>query len=188
MCNHARYPYSLALSQGPILSCSCCGMSALGTWLPLDSQILFSSCVCSYGVKSLWVPLGQTHHSHDKCSQAFPLCFCLRSKTGQHSKWNKARGIGIYPGGQSVTEHSMYCTLHTANFGSCHHGNMLLRHMEGLGVHWSVNEDRDNGCQVCYFTHSHKPQAVCACEKYSMMSQWCHFMVKANGHWLYYVV
>ena len=35
------------------------------------------------------------------------------------------RDVNIYLGGQSVTEHSRYSTLHTANFGSCHHGNMF---------------------------------------------------------------
>ena len=41
-----------------------------------------------------------------------------------------------------------------------------------------VNEGRDNGCQVCYFTQSYKPQAVCACENIfndvTMMSFYCH--------------
>ena len=48
------------------------------------------------------------------------------------------RDVNIYLGGQSVTEHSRYSTLHTANFGSCHHGNMfsLVTELAYLHASW----------------------------------------------------
>ena len=47
------------------------------------------------------------------------------------------RDVNIYLGGQSVTEHSRYSTLHTVNFGSCHHGNMFSLVIELAYLHAS---------------------------------------------------